>query len=46
MTMMNLSCAVNVIKHLKMNLNIYGIIMKITNPKILERGCYAMLALH
>jgi len=34
---MNLSCAVNVIKLLKMNLNIYSIIVINTKLKIIER---------
>jgi hypothetical protein len=29
---------------LKMNLNIYSIIMKSTNPKIVERRCYGVFA--
>jgi hypothetical protein len=33
---MNLSCAVNAIKHLKMNFNTWNIIKKNINPKIAE----------
>ena len=40
---MNLSCAVNVINYLKMNLNIYSIIMKNTNLKIIEFVICALL---